>query len=61
MVAREFEGCGVTPSGIMTSHMTSAPFERAASGKTATGLSTQSDEWPSACIVEEPSKPQSGS
>ena len=27
----------------------------------ATGFSTQSDEWPSACIVEEPSKPQSGS
>ena len=26
----------------------------------ATGFSTQSDEWPSACIVEEPSKPQIG-
>src|SRR3990170_657239 len=27
----------------------------------ATGFSTQSDEWPSACMVEEPSKPHSGS
>src|SRR6202040_572664 len=61
MVARLFEGCGVLPSGIMTSHITSAPLLRAASGKTATGLSTQSELWPSACRVELPSKPHSGS
>ncbi len=29
MVARLLEACGVTPSGIMTSHMTSAPLVRA--------------------------------
>src|SRR5882724_5671958 len=61
MVARLFEACGVLPSGIMTSHITSAPLVRAASGKTATGLSTQSELWPSACRVELPSKPHSGS
>src|SRR5579872_5704003 len=61
MVARLFEGCGVLPSGIITSHITSTPLVRAPSGNTATGLSTQSELWPSACWVEEPSKPQSGS
>src|ERR1700752_3638471 len=61
MVARLFEGCGVLPSGIMTSHITSAPPGRAPSGKTRTGLSTQSELWPSACMVELPSKPHSGS
>ncbi len=61
MVARVFDGCGVTPSGIMTSHITRAPFVRSLSGKTATGLSTQSELLPSACSVELPSKPQSGS
>src|ERR1700732_4872693 len=61
MVARLFETCGVLPSGIMTSHITSAPLVRAASGKTATGLSTQSELWPSACMVELPSKPHNGS
>src|SRR6195256_3294589 len=61
MVARLFDACGVTPSGIMTSHITSAPFVRAESGKTRTGLRTQSELWPSACMVELPSKPHSGS
>src|ERR1700751_4416506 len=61
MVARLFETCGVLPSGIMTSHITSTPLVRAASGKTATGLSTQSELWPSACMVDEPSKPHRGS
>src|SRR3954454_14780891 len=61
MVARLLEGCGVLPSGIMTSHITSTPLLRAPSGKTRTGFSTQSEEWPSACRVEEPSKPHSGS
>jgi hypothetical protein len=32
MVARLLEGCGVTPSGIMTSHITRTPFSRAPSG-----------------------------
>ncbi len=32
MVARLFDECGVTPSGIMTSHITSAPLVRAGSG-----------------------------
>src|SRR5216684_1900579 len=61
MVARLFEACGVLPAGIMTSHMPSAPFVRAASGKTRTGLSTQSELLPSACMVELPSKPHKGS
>jgi len=60
MVARLFEAWGVTPSGIMTSHITSTPFVRAASGKTRTGFSTQSELCPSACMVELPSKPHSG-
>src|ERR1700687_4546149 len=61
MVARLLVACGVLPSGIMTSHMTSTPLVRAPSGYTATGLSTQSELWPSACMVELPSKPHSGS
>src|SRR5437868_15493326 len=61
MVARLFEACGVLPSGIMTSHITSTPLVRAPSGNTATGFSTQSELWPSACRVDEPSKPHSGS
>src|SRR4051812_30367059 len=61
MVARLLEACGVLPSGIITSHITSTPLVRAASGKIATGLSTQSELWPSAWLVEEPSKPHSGS
>jgi hypothetical protein len=51
----------VTPSGIMTSHITSAPLVRAGSGYTDTGFSTQSELRPSACMVDEPSKPHSGS
>src|SRR3984957_21130125 len=61
MVARLLEGCGVLPSGIITSHITRTPLVRAVSGYTATGLSTQSELWPSACMVELPSKPHSGS
>src|SRR3954466_6256639 len=61
MVARRLVACGVTPSGIMTSHITRTPLVRAPSGKTATGLSTQSELLPSACRVELPSKPHSGS
>src|SRR6267378_8514178 len=61
MVARLFEGCGVLPSGIMTSHITRTPLVRAASGKTRTGFRTQSELFPSACMVELPSKPHSGS
>ena len=61
MVARLLDGCGVLPSGIMTSHITSTPFLRSLSGYTATGLSTQSELRPSACMVELPSKPHSGS
>src|ERR1700732_2352497 len=61
MVARLFEAWGVLPSGIMTSHITRAPLVRAPSGKTRTGFRTQSELFPSACMVELPSKPQSGS
>ena len=61
MVARMFEACGVSPSGIMTSHITSAPLVRWGSGKMRTGFSTQSELCPSACMVELPSKPQRGS
>ena len=61
MVARLFDSCGVLPSGIITSHITSTPFLRAGSGKWRTGLSMQSELPPSACLVDEPSKPQSGS
>ena len=60
IVARLLLGCGV-PSGSSTSHITSTPFVRAGSGKSATGLRTQSELLPSACRVELPSKPQSGS
>lgn len=45
----------------MTSHMTSAPFLRVESGKTATGFSTQSELPPGAWRVELPSKPHKGS
>src|SRR5215475_13631620 len=61
MVARLLVECGVLPSGIMTSHITSTPLVRAASGNTATGFRTQSELWPSACMVDEPSKPHNGS
>src|SRR6185503_18151429 len=61
MPAREWLGCGVLPSGIMTSHMTSTPFFLVVSGYTATGLSMQSELRPSACRVELPSKPHIGS
>src|SRR6187200_2602965 len=61
MVARLLDGCGVFPSGIITSHSTIAPLMRWLSGTTRTGFSTQSELRPSACIVELPSKPQSGS
>ncbi len=61
MVARPLEGCGVSPSGIMTSHMTRAAFLRVLSGNTETGFSTQSELRPSAWRVELPSKPHSGS
>ena len=60
IAARLLLGCGV-PSGSSTSHITRAPFFRAGSGKSATGLRTQSELLPSACRVELPSKPQSGS
>src|SRR3546814_20739142 len=33
---------------------------RMGAGNTNTGLSTQSEEWPSAWLVDEPSKPQTG-
>ena len=49
MVARAFVGWGVTPSGIMTSHMTRTPFLRVLSKKTETGFRTQSELLPSAC------------
>src|SRR6267143_5772527 len=45
----------------MTSHITRTPLVRAPSGKTRTGLRTQSELLPSACMVELPSKPHSGS
>jgi hypothetical protein len=41
--------------------MTSIPFFRAGSGKTATGCRKQSEFEPSACRVELPSKFQRGS
>src|ERR1700733_13605737 len=61
MVARLFDACGVTPSGIMTSHNTMAPLVRSLSRKTRTGFRTQSELLPSACLVELPSKPHNGS
>ena len=61
MVARLLDVCGVLPSGIMTSHSTSTPFVRAGSSTARIGFSTQSELWPSACWVDEPSKPHSGS
>src|ERR1700754_236152 len=61
MVARLFEMWGVLPSGIMTSHSTRTPLVRAPCGKTRTGFRMQAELLPSACIVELPSKPHSGS
>ncbi len=61
MVARLLDSCGVLPSGIITSQSTSTPFLRAGSGKWRTGLSMQSELPPSACFVEDPSKPHIGS
>jgi hypothetical protein len=58
-VARLFEGCGV-PSGSSTSHITRYAFLRAGSGKSATGSRKQSEFEPSACLVELPSKFQTG-
>jgi len=57
---RVFEGCGER-SVSRTSHMTrmSSP-PRTGSGTLHTGCNTQSDAWPTAWLVEEPSKPQIG-
>ena len=42
-----------------TSHMTSLSFgPRSGSGQVNTGRSTQSESWPSAWLVLEPSNPQ---
>lgn len=59
--ARVLDSCGVM-SISRTSHMTrmSSP-PRIGSGKLATGLSTRSEECPSAWFVDDPSKPQIGS
>ena len=46
MVARALVGCGVTLSGIITSHITRTPFLREGSGYSATGLSAQSEDVP---------------
>src|SRR6201986_2077384 len=54
-----FVECGV-PSACSTSLKTIYASFRLASGYRATGLSTQSELLPSACIVELPSKPQVG-
>src|SRR5580658_8086456 len=59
MVARMLVECGV-PSGCITSLRTIKPSLRVASGYSATGLSTQSELLPSACMVELPSKPHLG-
>src|SRR3546814_493894 len=45
-------------STSLSTRMLSPP--RMGSGHTNTGLSTQSEEWPSAWLVDEPSKPQTG-
>src|ERR1700733_14119911 len=60
MVARLFDACG-SPVGSMTSHIPRAPLRRPPSGETATGLRMQSEFEPLAWLVDEPSKPQSGS
>ena len=60
MVARLFDSCG-WPFGSMTSHITRTPFKREPSGYTATGFRTQSEFEPVAWLVDEPSKPHSGS
>src|SRR5690606_12089756 len=59
--ARVLDSCGVM-SVLRTSHSTrtSSP-PRIGSGQTKTGLSTQSEAWPLAWLVEDPSKPQIGS
>jgi hypothetical protein len=59
MVALPFDSCGV-PSAFNTSVMTNQPSFLAGSGKRATGFNKQSDEPPSACLVELPSKDHMG-
>ncbi len=59
--ARVLLGCGVK-SMFSTSHRTSTSSPpRIGSGQVKTGFSTQSEAWPSAWLVEDPSKPQIGS
>src|SRR5689334_9886517 len=56
---RVFDGW-IEPSGDNTSHITSEAFLRHGSLIIRTGFSKQSDEWPSACCVLDPSKFQPG-
>ena len=44
------------PSAFITSHITRYPEFRSGSGNIATGFRTQSEELPSAWLVEDPSK-----
>ena len=57
IVALPFEGCAV-PSAFITSVITKYPLIRVGSGYIATGTNKQSEEPPSACLVEEPSNDQ---
>src|SRR3984957_365263 len=59
MVARALVECALR-SGCRTSLRTMYASLRLASGYRATGFNTQSELFPSACIVELPSKPQLG-
>ena len=61
MVARVLRRMRGLPSGIMTSHITSAPFFWVGVGIDRDGLSMQSELLPSAWRVELPSKPHIGS
>ena len=58
-VPRTLDACG-EPSGFNTSASISEASRRSGSGSIRPGFSRQSDEWPSACSVELPSKAHSG-
>ena len=59
IVALPFDTWGVE-SGFSTSVITRYPFSLTGSGKIATGFNRQSEDPPSACLVELPSKFQIG-
>ena len=59
IVALAFDSCAV-PSAFKTSVITKKPLILSGSEYIATGLSKQSEDPPTACFVEDPSKDHTG-